>query len=73
MPVSKINNGNGVIIKFGDEKPVKKSEKSKKLFKSQKIPKFKILSKNRDLFKIDIKDIRSSFLTLNTKTVFNYL
>lgn len=61
MPIFRKNNGNSVFKRFDDKKLAKKLEKSKKLFKSYKSLRFKLL-KNRNLSKINIKKTRLSFL-----------
>ena len=68
-----------IIDRFGDndkKKLVKKPGKLKdqKLSKSQKLAKSrKKLSKNGNLLIFDTRKARSTFLTSNTKTAFNYL
>lgn len=47
--------------------------KTRTLFKSQKISKFKKLSKNKNSLKFNTIETRSNFLTFNNKTYFNYL
>lgn len=49
------------------------TEKLKKLFKFQKLLKSKKLSKSENLLKINTKKVRLSFLSLDTKMVFNNL
>ena len=60
----------------GDDELIKKFIKSKigKLSKFQKWIKLKKKSsKNKNLPRFNIKKIRSSFLTSNTRIIFNYL
>ena len=65
--------GNG--INNNNMEHIKKSKKSKaqKLLKSQKLFKSKQLSKSKNLPKFATKEVRPGFLTLNTRTAFNYL
>ena len=69
-----IEDSDELIKKYGKLLKTRKSSKSQKLFKSRKLAKSrKKLSKSGNLSNFDTKENRSSFLTSDAKTAFNYL
>ena len=78
MPIFEKNNGDGMIVRLSSEKLAKKSEKSRNLskfhkLKSKKLAKSKKPSKSWNSSKFNVEETGLSFLTPNTKMVFNCL
>ena len=72
--VGDVEGGNELIEKYRKLSKTGKLPKSQKLSKSRKSAKSKKkLSKSGNLPNFDAKENRPSFLTLNTRTAFNYL